>query len=65
MAAIVYFEKSLEDTERVTYRDGTDEQDFANSLVINNVDQLPVNRLRVRWVGTATGSRRPGRPVRR
>lgn len=43
MGAIVYFEKSLEDAERVTYRYGTEEQDFANSLVINKVDELPVD----------------------
>lgn len=43
MGAIIYFEKSVEDAERVTYRYGTEEQDFAHSLVIDKTGQLPVD----------------------
>lgn len=43
MGAIVYFEKTLEDTERVTYRYGTEEEDFANSFVITKADMRPAD----------------------
>ena len=43
MGAIVYFEKALEDAEQVTYRYGTEEEDFANSFVISKADMRPLD----------------------
>ena len=41
MAAIVYFEKALEDTEQVTYRYGADEGRLEQSFVISQESMRP------------------------
>jgi hypothetical protein len=43
VGAIVYFEKTFEDTERVTYSYGIEEGDFANSFVITKADMRPAD----------------------
>ena len=42
MAAIVYFEKILEDVDTVTYRYGHDEEDLAYSFTISKADSRPI-----------------------
>jgi hypothetical protein len=39
MAAIVYFEKTLEDVDTVTYRYGDDEDDLEDSFSIRKADR--------------------------
>lgn len=41
MGAIIYFEKSREDAEQVTYRYGTEAQGFVHALVIDKTAQRP------------------------
>jgi hypothetical protein len=43
VGAIVYFEKTLEDSEHVTYRYGTEEEEFAHAVVISKSNMLPVD----------------------
>lgn len=42
MAAIAYFEKTLEDPDTVTYRYGHDEADLEYSFVISKAESRPV-----------------------
>jgi hypothetical protein len=41
MAAIVYFQKTVEDTDHVTYRFGLDENNLDESFLISKADQRP------------------------
>lgn len=42
MAAIVHFEKTGEDAERVTYRYGADQGNLARSLTIEKANRRPL-----------------------
>jgi hypothetical protein len=42
VAAIVYFEKVLEDVDTVTYRYGHDEEDLRHSFTISKADARPI-----------------------
>lgn len=41
MAAIVYFEKTVEDSDQVTHRFGLDENSLDQPLLISKADQRP------------------------
>ena len=43
MAAIAYFEKTLEDADRVTYSYGKNEDDLDRSITIRKADQRPAD----------------------
>lgn len=43
MGAIVYFEKTLEDTEHVTYRYGPQEDNLEYSFLISKADRIPTD----------------------
>ena len=43
MAAIVYFKKTFEDTESVTYNFGPDENDLKYSFIISKAEKRPTD----------------------